>query len=114
MPATTTTQPSPADLRQRAAIARGRERRRVELLPLRTEVAEAIAAIGWRRARPVVESVLGTVPVTGPHGAWWGKVGKRAGAAILAGLAALPVEPHQDRLPLAASSRHPDTLEAAR
>ena len=100
MPATTPTQPSPADLRQRAAIARGRERRRVELLPLRTEVAEAIEAVGWRRARPVVESVLGTVPVTGPHGAWWGKVGKRAGAAILAGLAALPAQPRQGALPL--------------
>ena len=91
MPATPpTTTPSPADLRQRAAVAQGRERRRAELLPLRTEVAEAIEAVGWRRARPVVESVLGTVPVTGPHDAWWGKVGKRAGAAILAGLVALP------------------------
>jgi len=55
MPETTTTQSSPTDLRQRAAIVGVRERRRTDVLSLRTEVAEAIAAVGWRRARPIVQ-----------------------------------------------------------
>jgi hypothetical protein len=37
-----------------------------------------------------------------------------AGARILAGFAALPEQPHRGRLPLAVSSRHSDTLDAAR
>lgn len=63
-------------------------------------MADAIKVVGWSKARPVIEGALGTVPVKGSHGAWWGQVGKRAGARILAGLAAIPVEPHQERLPL--------------
>jgi hypothetical protein len=83
--------------RRAVAIARARERRDRELVPLRAEVAEAIAAVGWRRARPVVASVLGPRwHVGGPRGTWWEHVGKRSGARILARLRALPV---QGRLP---------------
>jgi hypothetical protein len=77
------------------AIAKTKERRDAELAPLRAEVAAAIAEVGWTRARPVVETVLGPgVRVSGPssRAAWWHKVGKRSGARILAELAALPVQ----------------------
>ncbi len=84
--------------RRRRAIARSRERRAVELAPLRSEVARLVAEVGWSRARPVVREVLGPlVKVTGPRGAWRHRVGKRAGARIVAALFALPV---QERLPL--------------
>ncbi|HXW79548.1 MAG TPA: hypothetical protein VEJ84_08615, partial [Acidimicrobiales bacterium] len=69
------------------AIAAARTARRHELLPLRSEVAEAIEKIGWRSARPVVEEVLG-VHAAGPHGGWWSRVGKRNGPVLLRALAA--------------------------
>lgn len=59
--------------------------RREELLPLRAEVADAIEQVGWRRARPVVEEVLG-VHASGPHGGWWGRVGKRSAPKLLRAL----------------------------
>ena len=89
--------------RRSYAIARSAEHRDHELAPLRAEVARAIAEVGWSRARPVVEAVLGPmVRVTGPRGAWRHRVGKRAGARIVAGLGALPV---QGRLDIAAHPR---------
>jgi len=48
------------DLRQRAAIVRSRDRRRAELAPSRQQVADAIEAVGWRKARPIIVDVLGT------------------------------------------------------
>jgi len=78
-----------AEDRRVHAIAVATQKRREELAPLRLEVAEAIDVVGWRRAKPVIKGVLGTVPVTGLHGGWWSKVGKRSGAAILEGLAGL-------------------------
>ncbi|MHB1781826.1 MAG: hypothetical protein ACYCTE_03880 [Acidimicrobiales bacterium] len=90
------------ELRRSRAITRAREARRVELAPIRSEVADAISAVGWRRARPVIAAALDPVPVSGPHGAWWSKVGKRSARVILAGLSALPAEPVQGRLPLTA------------
>lgn len=79
--------------RRRRVIAHARDRRTAELAPLRAEVARAVAEVGWTRARPVVEAALGPgIHVSGPRGAWRGRVGKRAGARILAGLAALPAQ----------------------
>ncbi len=79
--------------RRRYAIVKGAEHREHDLAPLRAEVARAVAEVGWARARPVVEAVLGPmVRVTGPRGAWRHRVGKRAGARIVAGLGALPVQ----------------------
>jgi len=65
--------------RRAFAIAQARERMRVELAPLRAEVAAAIAGVRWRRAKPVVVAVLAPVPVRGRNGAWWERVGVRAG-----------------------------------
>lgn len=91
------------ELRRSRAIARAREARRVELAPIRGDVADAISAVGWRRARPVIAAALDPVPVTGPHGAWWSRIGKRSARVILAGLSALPAEPVQGRLALASA-----------
>jgi hypothetical protein len=89
--------------RRRVAIARARARREQELAPLRAEVARAVAAVGWRRAKPVIAQVLGPRwHVGGPRGPWWDHVGRRSGARILAELAALPA---QGRLPLRAPER---------
>jgi hypothetical protein len=78
---------------QRQAIACAQARRDRDLAPLRTEVAAAIAAVGWRRAKPLVAAALGPRwHVDGPRGPWWEHVGKRSGARILAGLRALPVQ----------------------
>jgi len=46
------------------------------------------------------KTVFGAVPVKGLDRALWAKGGERAGVTILAGPAALPVEPHQEALPL--------------
>lgn len=75
-----------------AAIARSQARRAEELVPVRQRVAEAIDRVGWRRARLVVEAALG-VPVPRRSGLPWDRVGKRAGARILAGLAPAPAPP---------------------
>lgn len=90
MTATTLT----AHERRQRAIARSRERREHELAPLRSEVDRAVAEVGWRQARPIVEAVMAPVRVTGPRGVWRSRVGKRTGARILAGLRALPVQGH--------------------
>jgi hypothetical protein len=83
--------------RQAFARARARERRAIELAPLRSEIAHAIEEVGWRRAKPVVATVLAPRwHVGGPKGQWWEHVGKRSGARILAGLKSLPVQSHFD------------------
>jgi hypothetical protein len=83
---------------QRRAIHHARERRTEELAPLRRQLSDAIAQVGWRRARPVVEGVLGR-PVPSRRLLPWTKVGKRNGARLLAELNHLP---RQQRLPLGA------------
>jgi hypothetical protein len=75
--------------RQEHAIALSRQERAVELQPLRTAIDDAIVALGWRRARPVCEAVLG-VRCQGQRGGWWGKVGKRNGLVLLEHLANTP------------------------
>ena len=87
--------------RRSYAIARSRERRADELAPLVAEVDRAVAEVGWRRARPVVEAAMTPVRVTGSRGRWRHRVGKRSGGRILAALSALPA---QGRLDFA---RHP-------
>ncbi len=79
--------------RRRAAIAHARARRDHDLAPLRAEVRAAIEAVGWPRAKPLVAQALAPRwHVGGPRGPWWGPVGKRAGARILADLGALPAQ----------------------
>lgn len=68
-----------------AIVVRSKEERRQALLPLRTEIAEAAQALGWRRARPIIERYIG-VPAPSVHGAWWSRVGKRNGAQLLEAL----------------------------
>ena len=68
--------------KQEHAIAWSRQERAVELQPLRTAIDDAIVALGWRRARPICEAVLG-VRCQGQRGGWWGKVGKRNGPELL-------------------------------
>ena len=88
---------------QSYAIGKARERRAVELAPIRTEVDRLVAEVGWRRARPVLRGILGPhVLVSRPAGKWRARVGKRAGARIAAALSALPV---QKRFPLSPPSR---------
>jgi hypothetical protein len=90
---TTWTAPSPADLRQRAAIAHARQERAVAQAALVAEVDAAIAAVGWHQARPLVVSVLGEhVPVSGPHGRWRHLLRKRNGAQLLGLLDQLPAQ----------------------
>ena len=84
--------------RRSYAIARSRERRAAELAPLLAEIDRLVSEVGWSRARPVVREVLGShVLVSRPAGKWRAKVGKRAGARIVAALSALPI---QERLVL--------------
>ena len=84
--------------RRSYAIARSRERRTAELAPLLAEIDRLVSEVGWSRARPIVREVLGShVLVSRPAGRWRAKVGKRAGARIVAALTALPV---QERLVL--------------
>lgn len=98
--------------RQAYAIARAREERRVELAPLRQEVANAIAVLGWRRAGPVVRAVMAPVPVSGLHGGWWSVVGKRNGARLLEALAGVSEPPRQRRFAFEPLVTHPiRTLE---
>jgi hypothetical protein len=60
----------------------------------------------WRRVPEVAwiaaafAALLASVPVSRRHGAWWERVGVRAGRRILSELAALPPLPLQGRLPL--------------
>ena len=90
--------------RQRYAIGKARERRTGELAPIRAEVARLVADVGWSRARPVLREVLGPhVLLSRPAGRWRAKVGKRAGARIVAALSALPV---QQTFPLSQPSRN--------
>jgi hypothetical protein len=78
------------------AISKARDRRRVELTPLREEIDNAITRIGWRRARPIVEQVMG-FPISRQRGAWWSKVGKRNGQKLLVALAKPQRRSRQDR-----------------
>jgi hypothetical protein len=89
---------------QRRAIARSREARRIKLAPLHAEIEAAIADVGWRRARPVIQSVLEPLHVAGRRGRWWERVGVRAGSRILAELREMPC---QGRLPFGPSGRRP-------
>ena len=98
MTATTLT----AHERRQRAIAGSRERREHELAPLRAEIDRLVSAVGWERARPVVEEIMASVRVSGPRGVWRSRVGKRTGARLLAELGALPV---QGRLPLSQPAR---------
>ena len=75
--------------RQEHAIALSRQERAVELQPLRTAIDDAIVTLGWRRARPICEAVLG-VRCQGQRGGWWSKVGKRNGQELLEHLANAP------------------------
>ncbi len=90
--------------RRRYAIARGRERRAAELAPV-------LAEVGWRQARPVVAAVMTPIRVTGPRGVWCRRVGKRAGARLVAALSALPAP---ERLPLSLSQPSCSVLREAR
>lgn len=67
---------------QREAISKAIEERRNDLLPLRREVDRLIDEVGWRRARPIVAEVLGFDPIR-QRGAWWARVGKRAGTKLV-------------------------------
>ena len=79
--------------RRRRAIARSQERRAVELAPLVAEVDRLVSEVGWQRAAPIIRDVLGPhVLVSRPLGRWRAKVGKRAGARLVAVLAALPAQ----------------------
>ena len=79
--------------RRSYAIARSRERRTAELAPLLAEIDRLVSEVGWSRARPIVREVLGPhVLVSRPAGKWRAKVGKRAGARIVAELATRPVQ----------------------
>jgi len=89
--------------RRSYAIARSRELREHELAPLRSEVDHLVSDVGWDRARPVVETVMAPVRVSGPRGASRSQAGKRAGARLLADLTPLPV---QERLDFAAHPTH--------
>lgn len=61
---------------QREAIHRAELARRKEIEPLRLALDDLIASVGWRRAKPVIESVLGH-PVERQRGTWWREMGKR-------------------------------------
>ena len=78
------------EARRRYAVARAGEVRREALAPIRSEVAAAIAEVGWRKAKPVVVAVMAPVGVTGRHGTWWHYVTKRRATRLLAGLHAIP------------------------
>lgn len=69
------------------AIMRSRQERAAELLPLRTSIDEAIEAIGWRRAKPIVCETLG-LHITSQRGAWWAKVTRKRGEQLLSALQA--------------------------
>lgn len=94
-----------ASERQHFAIARSRERTRAERGELMARIDQAVEAVGWERARPIVVATLGPdVPVTGPRGRWRGLLRKRTGARLMAALAVLPV---QERLPLTPCLSYP-------
>jgi hypothetical protein len=68
--------------RQAYAINRSREKAREKAMPLRTEVDRMITLVGWRKAHPVIEKVMG-FPVPGRHGGWWGAVTVRRGQQLV-------------------------------
>jgi hypothetical protein len=68
--------------RRRLAIGYAKRQRETELEPIRARVALTIRRVGWQRARPVVEAVMG-YPVPRSNGRWWRAVGKRRAAALL-------------------------------
>ena len=70
---------------QEHAIAMVREAYRAEVLPIRQRVSDLIDQMGWRRARPIIEEVLGT-HATSPRGGWWAGVDKRTGPRLVAAL----------------------------
>ena len=74
---------------QRAAIIAAQQKRREELDPIRNELDQMIHSIGWRKARPVVEQVMG-FPVSRQRGNWWAAVGKRKIKALTEALRDLP------------------------
>ncbi|MGH9291608.1 MAG: hypothetical protein ACRDZ6_02345 [Acidimicrobiales bacterium] len=85
---------------QYGAIRRSRERRRVELAPLRSAVADEIERLGWRTAKPLVVEIMAPLRIVGPRGGWWSAVGKRQGPRLLEALRETPAPPRQQRFPL--------------
>ena len=84
------------DDRRRFAISRSKEERQAQLIPLLNAIEMAIDLVGWERARPVVEGVMGfTIPRR--RGRWWRGINKRSGSRLLLELEQLPA---QARLPL--------------
>ena len=77
--------------RQEHAIALARQERAIELQPLRSAIDDAIVALGWRRARPICEEVLG-VRCQSQRGGWWAKVGKHNGPVLLERLTVPPAK----------------------
>jgi len=75
--------------RQERAIALATETRRTELLQLRTEIANLIEEVSFRKAKPVLMKYTGRPIIGGVHGEWWRYVGKRNGPLIQADLEAL-------------------------
>jgi hypothetical protein len=72
--------------RRSYAIARSIERTRAELVPTRTEMAEHIESLGWRRPKPIIWAALGR-PVQ-RQGLW--TLGKRDTIKVLSALRARP------------------------
>ncbi len=91
-----------ASERRAYAIARARAERRATRAHIVAEVDRAVAAVGWRQARPVVAVMLPGAPISGPRGRWRGRLRKRNAAKLLDGLAALPA---QSRLALGHTSQ---------
>ncbi len=73
----------------REKIADARDERRIELEPIRIEIDALITEIGWRKAKPVVEMVMG-VEIPRQRGSWWRLVGKRKAKALLIALKSIP------------------------
>ncbi len=76
---------------QLRAIERSRAQRARELAPIHARIDDAIATVGWSRARPIVAAVLGHA-TGGQNGSWRHKVGKRNAPRLLAALDRLPVQ----------------------
>ena len=88
--------------RRAYAIARARAESRATRAQIVAEVDRAVAAVGWRQARPVVAVMLPGAPLSGPRGRWRGLLRKRSAAKLLGALAALPA---QRRLALGRTSQ---------
>lgn len=67
-------------------IARSTVERRDDLLPLRRDIDTLISQLGWKTARPIVETYIGVPAGPSQRGAWWSRVGKRNGAHLLEAL----------------------------